>query len=288
MAKSILLQTTIPFSDDDWNIRSFSMLAEHLSSLRDENGYALYDVSARNREARPDEADPVLSKVDGSDIDQIWLFALDNGDGLSVEDCEAITRFRQRGGGLLTVRDHNDMGSSLCSLSGVGAAHYFHSKQQEPDDSRHQRDDAYTLNVDWPNYHSGANGDYQKIEVVSNHELLLRSDGSLLEYFPSHPHEGAIGAPDPSASVIATGKSLITGRDFNLVVAFEKSTDEHGNRLGRAIAESSFHHFVDYNWDTDRGCPPFISEPPGDGYKRNPERLNDIKHYVANAARWLA
>ena len=224
MAKSILLQTTIPFSDDDWNIRSFSMLAEYLSSLRDENGYALYDVATRNREARPDEADPVLSKVDGSDIDQIWLFALDNGDGLSIEDCEAITRFRQRGGGLLTVRDHNDMGSSLCSLSGVGAAHYFHSKQQEPDDSRHQRDDAYTLNVDWPNYHSGANGDYQKIEVVSNHELLLRSDGSLLEYFPSHPHEGAIGAPDPSASVIATGKSLITGRDFNLVVAFEKST----------------------------------------------------------------
>src|SRR5437899_8803200 len=28
-----------------------------------------------------------------------------------------------------------------------------------------------------------------------------------------------------------------------------------GNTLGRGIAEASFHHFVDYNWDTDKGAP---------------------------------
>ena len=26
----------------------------------------------------------------------------------------------------------------------------------------------------------------------------------------------------------------------------------------------------------------------GDGYKRNPQALNDIKTYASNAARWLA
>jgi hypothetical protein len=88
--------------------------------------------------------------------------------------------------------------------------------------------------------------------------------------------------------VIAVGESKTTGRPFNLVVAFETSTDEHGNQLGRGLAESSFHHFVDYNWNTDMGCPSFLEEPPGDGYKQNPEALQDIKTYVGNAARWLA
>jgi len=36
------------------------------------------------------------------------------------------------------------------------------------------------------------------------------------------------------------------------------------------------------------GCPTFLEEPPGDGYKRDPKALNDIKRYVENAAHWLA
>ncbi|HEY0385305.1 MAG TPA: hypothetical protein VGC64_04810, partial [Pyrinomonadaceae bacterium] len=62
----------------------------------------------------------------------------------------------------------------------------------------------------------------------------------------------------------------------------------HGNTLGRAVAESSFHHFVDYNWDTSKGCPSFLAEPPGDQLKREPERLEDVKTYVRNLALWLA
>jgi hypothetical protein len=44
-------------------------------------------------------------------------------------------------------------------------------------------------------------------------------------------------------------RAKVSGRPFNLVVAFENSVDAHGNHCGRAIAESSFHHVVDYNWD---------------------------------------
>jgi hypothetical protein len=88
--------------------------------------------------------------------------------------------------------------------------------------------------------------------------------------------------------VIATGTSQVTGRDFNLAVALEGRADGHGHRLGRAVAESSFHHFVDYNWDTSKGCPSILEEPPGDEIKQHPERLADIKTYVANLARWLS
>ncbi len=72
--------------------------------------------------------DSVLSALDNSGFDEMWLFAVDVGDGLTPEDCEAITRFRRNGGGLLVTRDHMDLGSSICTLGGVGKAHHFHSR----------------------------------------------------------------------------------------------------------------------------------------------------------------
>jgi hypothetical protein len=287
----ILLQTTIPFAEDDWHIGRFSLLRVELASLKDESGKSLYEVTTRDRETDAAGDDPVLSTLDKTDFQELWLFAIDQGDGLTLTDCQGITRFRQRGGGILATRDHEDLGASLCTLGGIGRAHFFHSKHPEPDPSRHVADDPYTTSISWPNYHSGANGDYQKITVAVEHELIRNpaSPGGLIEFFPAHPHEGAVGVPEGEehARVIAAGKSEVTGRTFNLVVAFESSLDNHGNQLGRGIAESSFHHFVDYNWDTDMGCPSFLVEPPGDGYKRNPQALEDIKTYVGNVARWL-
>lgn len=286
LARKILLQTTIPFHENDWHIGRFSLLAEHLRSLSDSAGRRLYDVTTRDREIDVDGNDPVLSSLDTSDFDQLWLFAVDAGDGLSESDCAGITRFRDRGGAILATRDHNDLGSSICTLGGVGAAHYFHSTNLDPDESRNSRDDVKTKSVDWPNYHSGANGDFQKIAAV-DHELMKRADGSSIHYFPAHPHEGGVGAPDATAQVVATGRSKVTDRPFNLVVAFESVIGANGNRCGRAIAESSFHHLVDYNWNVEAGCPDFVEESPGDEFMREPERLNDIKQYVANVARWF-
>jgi hypothetical protein len=175
-------------------------------------------------------------------------------------------------------------------LGGIGAAHYFHSKNFDPNEDRNARDDRITKSIDFPNYHSGANGDFQKIKIIEPvHELLKKTDGSLIEYFPSHPHEGGVGAPpdDKSARVIALGKSRASNRLFNLIVVFESSTDEDGNRSGRAVAESSFHHFVDYNWDPSKGCPSFVEETSGEGYEKNPAALKDVKRYVENLAEWL-
>jgi hypothetical protein len=106
----------------------------------------------------------------------------------------------------------------------------------------------------------------------------------------AHPHEGGVGVPEGEhhARVIATGVSRVTNRHFNLIVAFESATDNHGNSLGRAIAESSFHHLCDYNWNTDMGCPSFVAEPSGDQTNEQPEKLEDIRAYVRNAALWLA
>ena len=287
----ILLQTTIPDVEDNWHVGRFSLLRQYLSSLKDEQGNNLFVVTARNRQANADGNDEVLSQLDKSDFDQLWIFAVDTGNGLTSADCEGITRFRQRGGGILSMRDHQDLGSSLCTIGGIGRAHYFHSKQPEPDESRRARDDQATLEITWPNYHSGNNGDYQLITAVEPvHDLLRRADGEVVKYFPAHPHEGAVGVPEGEdhARVIATAESQTTHHRFNLVVAFEKTADSHGNELGRAIAESSFHHFVDYNWDISMGCPSFLVEAPGHQIQNDPEKLSDIKTYVRNVALWLA
>jgi len=287
----ILLQTTIPATENDWHIGRFSLLREHLASLKDANGDALYEVTARDIEKDEGGNDRVLSRLNESDFDELWLFAVDVGDGLTKTDCAGITKFRQRGGGIFSTRDHQDLGSSLCTVGGIGAAHFFHSKQLDPDEARNCRDDQDTRNIDFPNYHSGSNGDYQRIKAVGEtHELLKKSDGSAIEFFPAHPHEGGVGVPedDDSARVVAVGTSQVTNKDFNLVIAFDRSDDSHGNSCGRGIAESSFHHLVDYNWDISKGCPDFVEESPGDGYQQNPQALEDIKTYTANLAKWLA
>src|SRR5882724_3580196 len=254
----ILLQTTIQAVEDDWNIERFSLLRDYLGSLTDDEGRSLYDVTARNREVNASGNDAVLSRLDETDFAELWLFAVDIGDGLTMADCEGITRFRQSGGGILTTRDHQD-----------------------------------TKSISWPNYHSGNNGDYQRLTPVEPiHELLQNpsSRSGVIEYFPAHPHEGGIGVPkgEQHARVIATGRSQVSGRPFNLIVAFESVMDGHGNKLGRAVAESSFHHLVDYNWDISKGSPSFVAELPGDQIKREPEKLNDVKTYVRNLAGWLS
>lgn len=283
----ILLQTTIPHADDDWHIGRFALLRDHLASMRDDGGLPLFEVTARDRDP-VGAPDSVLSKLDASSFDQLWLFAVDTGDGLTAADCQAIGRFRRRGGGLLVARDHMDLGSSVCTLGGVGAAHFFHTKNPDPDPSRHQIDDTITTYISWPNYHSGANGDFQRIEpCLPLHPVLTdpESPDGVIRFFPSHPHEGAVGKPehDASARVIATGRSKLSGRSFNLAVAFEPSSE-----VGPAMAESTFHHFADYNWDPTRGSPSFVSEAPGHGLAHSPEAQRSVRRYVSNLALWLA
>lgn len=279
MAK-ILLQTTIAENPDDWDISRFSLLARE---LRD----AGHHVIARNRVDGADD-DPVLSHVDSLGVDQVWLMAVDVGDGLSAADAEAIVRFRHNGGGVLTARDHQDLGCCLLQLGSLGAVNQFH---HTVDDPAALCDDQDNPDIAWPNYHSGANGDYQP--VLSGdpvHELLrtAQTRSGRIEWFPAHPHEGAVSADGPHASVLAQGRSAHTGRRFNLAVLLDGETAPDGRKLGRALAASTFHHFADYNWDIDLGAPDFVTEPPGTGIKDDPYPLQAFKDYVRNVADWLS
>jgi hypothetical protein len=268
----VLVQTTIPFTADDWHVGRFSLLRDEIAK------YA--DVIARDRENGPDGNDPVLATLDESDFDQLWLFAVDTGDGITKHECGAITRFREGGGHVFVTRDHMDLGVSVCDLGGIGEAHYFHSKNPDPNPENRVNDDRVTTSIQWPNYYSGPNGDVQTISVSEPAHPVLAGVKTL----PSHPHEGAVGAPasEPDARVVARSKSKETGRTFNIAVAF----DGHDGG-GKGWAESTFHHFVDYNWNLAAGCPSFVEEPPSDAIAKNPHLLDDTKTYVRNLVNWM-
>src|SRR5258708_5348093 len=124
----ILLQTTIPFVEDDWNVGRFSLLAQELADTSGAQGHV--EVTARDRATESD--DPVLSTIDRSDFDEVWVFGVDTGNGLTPAERDALVRFRARGGGILTARDHQDLGSCLATLPGIGSANYFRSVNLDP------------------------------------------------------------------------------------------------------------------------------------------------------------
>jgi hypothetical protein len=285
MTIKVLLQTTIVPIADDWSIERFSLLAALLREERDESGQPLFDVTTRDRDPLG-APDPLLSKLAESDYDQLWLFAVDIGNGLSAEDRRGIDAFRARGGGVLVARDHMDLGCSVCELAGIGAANHFHTWNVDPA-APAVRDDPFTIAISWPNFHSGANGDYQQIETLEPMHAVLcdaSAPSGSIRFLPSHPHEGAVSAPPGArARVIARGTSKVTGARFNIAIAFEAD-----GKAGRAIAQSTFHHFADYNWDPRVGAPSFVDEPPGDGMLCHPEARAAANRYSLNVARWLA
>jgi hypothetical protein len=282
----LLLKTTIPYTPDDWHIGRFSLLAQR---LRDDG----HDVTARDRIEDEHGDDVDFIRLAEGEWRQLWLFAVDMTGALTRTDSDNIRRFQALGGGAMLTRDHQDLGSCLVRLGLVGAAHNFHSVNSETDEARRQRDDPYTHDISWPNYHSGANGDVQEISIAGPpHPILLRTSTpeGLIRYLPAHPHEGAVSVPvgaESIARVIAFGKSKVTGRTFNLAIVFD-AHEEDGQRLGRAFAASTFHHFCDYNLDPASGCPSFVSERPGDEIRRNAEARKDVLTYFSNIARWLS
>lgn len=185
----------------------------------------------------------------------------------------------------MIARDHMDLGCSICTLASIGAANIFHTHNAHGPVP--PPDDRGTPDILWPNFHSGANGDFQRIRAeLPVHPVMFDpdSESGTVTYLPAHPHEGAVVPPDSdsNARTIATGLSLASGQRFNIAVAFEGS-----NAHGPALTQSTFHHFADYNWDPRRGSPDFVTEAPGGSLASTPTAMASVHRYVRNVAAWL-
>ena len=77
---NMLLPTTIVPQDNDWHVGRFSMLRDYLASLAETDGRPQFRIAARDR-GPVNTPDLVLSTLDRSAYDELWLFAVDEVDG---------------------------------------------------------------------------------------------------------------------------------------------------------------------------------------------------------------
>lgn len=257
---TILVQATLREGEGEWQIERFSSL---VSLLRAEG----HTVVPRNREPGPDGSDPVLSTLDTSDFDELWLFAADRGNGLAPSDVRGILRFRERGGGIFTSRDQENIGVSLLNLGSVGRVNHFRTYNRQ---ARRRGFRMTTRGTIPPE-------PYERIVPLEPvHELLRsrRSPSGIIEYFPAHAHEAAISVPPytPFARVIAVAADGETGGAANVAIAIDDEPCHDGRVCGRAVATSCLHHFADGRWNGQAA----------DGASEN------FKDFARNIARWLA
>lgn len=255
----ILVQTTLRDGEGEWHIERFSAL---VSLLRAEG----HDIVARNREPGADGSDPVLSALDDSQFDELWLFAADRGNGLAPADVRGILRFRERGGGMFTSRDRENVGVSLLNLGSVGLVNHFRTYNRQLRRRASRRVFKRLAESDG----------YERIVPLEPvHELLRthRSPSGVIEYFPTAAHEAAISVPPyaPFARVIAVSGSGMPGASANVAIAFEDERCSDGRTCGRAVATSCLHHFADAHLSGDRDEPSEM-----------------FKDFARNIARWLA
>jgi len=267
----ILLKTTIPHARDDWHVQRFSLLHLQLSSITDQAGNVLFEVVARDRrdDGKGDDID--IQSLFEQGIEQLWLFAVDCGGGLSLADIEAIDYFRRRGGACFVTRNVGDSTNGISQLDMIGSA--FQTQKHT--------------------YYSGADGDYQKIQCdpYSIHPILQNSQGQRLQYLPAHPQESQLQVPiecDDFTQVIMYGICQQSQQRFNLAVAFDATFDVYGYTLGRAVLDASFQRFSDYNLDPNFGAPSFLNHPSGSSMLTNQQAREDTNTYFCNIALWLA
>jgi hypothetical protein len=255
----ILIQSTLPDGEGEWHVGRFSSLVDLLCT-------AGHDVVARNRQPREDGNDPVLATLATSSFDQLWLFAADSGNGLAPADVRGVLRFRERGGGLFTSRDRENVGLSLLNLGTVGRVNHFRTYNRP---SRRHRFRAAL------NRRNGEDTFERIIALEPVHEVLRtrQSPSGVIEYFPAATHDTAISVPPntPFARVIAIAADAESDASANVAIAIDGERCHDGTVCGRAVATASLHHFANGRWN---------------GHPEGPSEV--FKDFARNIARWLA
>ena len=99
----------------------------------------------------------------------------------------------------------------------------------------------------------------------------------------ARPHEGGVGLPGRRSDRL--------GHRHGQKQNYRRSLQYR--RRPRAIAGwrpgyRAIHHFVDYNWNPDRGSPRLVTESASDVLAKSPEAQVHLRRYVRNFAFWLA
>lgn len=225
---------------------------------------------------------------------------------------DRIVDFMEAGGGLFCTGDHATLGAGMCAnIPRVNKMRkWFNGVPSAGGNDRlttilpgsndiyafSDQSDAFPQRL-YANYRSVAGGfDPATPAIGAAHPLLQMPNGNkVIEVFPDHPHEGECLVPTNSGGSLPNGSSewpstvlpemvaliMSHGNGFSSKEAVEPKSfiavsayNGHGGNVGRVVADSTWHHFVNVN------IKPGMSAISG-------QDSIDIKQYYANLADWL-
>jgi hypothetical protein len=284
--------------------------------------YADFDITTAHRNADPHDADQSPVKLTDLDIlnrfDEIWFFGFNTKPALTPEEKDLLEQFMNgKRRGVLVTGDHFNLGKSIAGeITRVGKMRQYPAPTSErnkwnttlvegPDendqfDAHDQNDDRaqkvrYTLFPVPTPIGSGCR--------FRPHPVMSGPDGPI-DVFPDHQHEGEALAPKfekndtewPTVNdyqekpvVIAWGKiSDPCAEKFGQEIGLVSAYDGHQVNVGRILADSSWHHWFDYNL---LGRPEKVPPDPYAGFDATPGGravLKKLDAYFLNCATWLA
>jgi hypothetical protein len=248
-------------------------------------------------------------------FDAIWFFGFNGDPDLSKEELNLLDDFMKppKCGGVLVTGDHGNLGKGIAGeITRAGQMRRYPAPidqspgwnttlEEGPDenstfDNDDQSDDLPQTII------------YKRFPVWSQlglkplyrpHPVLCGPDGPI-DVLPDHRHEGEaiaptgekLGAEWPTRDdghqerpfVIACGKTKEPGagdREFGVVSAY----DGHNVNVGRIVADSSWHHWFDFNLTGIDVRPHYL------GFEATPRgraALKKIDAYFLNCGVWLA
>lgn len=265
-----------------------------------------------------------------TEFDVVFLFGIERtAPALGDDAVTRIKRFMQAGGGVFATGDHEDLGTGMSGqIPRVRAMRYW-AAAETPDVADETRlttnlpgdDNAYSFDDQsdrhpqrlYPNFAVGS--DVPVLVPVGGvspgrptHPLLRQADGSALDVYPDHPHEGECRIPDDLSTVFeldgtkvpewpnggwfftrprpravayamsagngftfGVEKLAVVPRSFITIAAY----NGHVANVGRVVTDATWHHYVNINLNGMR---------PGGVSSAD---MLAIERYWANLVNWL-
>lgn len=272
----------------------------HVTTLLESGPYPF--VSFKVTTAHRDEDSVRLTDLNLDDFDQLWLFGFNGGPPLPAEERELVERFMTaKKGGVLVTGDHKPLGSALAeTISRVGTMRRWNVEAEGPtrnsslvDGNGNGSFNAQDESDDRPQIIH-----YERFPIdapdgvkLQPHPVLSGPDGPI-DVLPDHGHEGEAMAPAVNDQNLATWPRNEAGhQEPPIVIAWGDVKDPavqfkkfgvisvyngHTVGVGRIIADSSWHHWLNSNLRS------FEPTPQGQA------ALKKIDAYFLNCGAWLA
>ena len=250
-----------------------------------------------------------------NNFDQVWLFGIESGGGITTNEINKIDSYMNGGGGLFCTGDHGSLGKTMCgAIPRVKDMRIWDNTNASNDINEVSMNGARRNDTNRPSvgqsvaisFNNQSDNIPQNIAVRTfgsglPHPLLSISTSKrasgIIDIMPDHPHEGECtqekiftvtnpitGATQTiSSQIIATsfvlGGNVSGGKAATVPHCFPSISVFDGRlaNIGRIAIDSTWHHFVNVN---------LVASGAGVGLSN--ADFDAVQQYYMNIATWIS